>query len=147
MNYANLLIKRYNVLGMKKELFVVAAAIIKDNKVFSAQRGNKGKTAFKWEFPGGKIEQGETPEEALARELKEELSIDVKVHELITNIIDEYDDVILHIATYRCELVSGEPVLSEHIAKVWSDKFELDNLEFSAADKPTLDKIKKEYLC
>lgn len=131
---------------MKKELFVVAGAIIKDNKVFSAQRGNKGKTAFKWEFPGGKIDPGETPEQALARELREELSINVEVHELITAIVDEYEDVILHIDTYRCSLISGTPTLSEHINMAWSDKNELDKLEFSPADKPTLDKIKKEYL-
>lgn len=131
---------------MKRELFVVAAAIVKDNKVFSAQRGNKGKTAFKWEFPGGKIEPGETPEQALARELREELSINVEVHELITAIVDEYEDVILHIDTYRCSLISGTPTLSEHINMAWSNKNELDKLEFSPADKPTLDKIKKEYL-
>ena len=131
---------------MKKELFVVAAAIIKDNKVFSAQRGNKGKTAFKWEFPGGKIEPGESPEQALARELREELSINVEVHELITAIVDEYEDVILHIDTYRCSLISGTPTLSEHINMAWSDKNELDKLGFSPADKPTLEKIKKEYL-
>lgn len=132
---------------MKKELFVVAGAIIKDNKVFSAQRGNKGKTAFKWEFPGGKIDVDETPEQALQRELIEELSIKVEVHELITSIVDEYEDVILHIDTYRCTLLSGTPTLSEHIALAWSDKDELDKLEFSPADKPTLEKIKKDYLC
>ena len=130
----------------KRELFVVAGAIIKDGKVFSAQRGNSGKTAFKWEFPGGKINSGETPEEALARELKEELSIDVKVHELIYKVVDEYDDVILHIDTYRCSLISGTPTLSEHINMTWSDKKELDNLEFSPADNPVLAKIKKLYL-
>lgn len=131
---------------MKKHVYVVAGAIIKNNKVFSAQRGNKGKTAYKWEFPGGKIDPGETPEEALHRELIEELSINVKVHELITSIVDKYDDVVLHIDTYRCELISGEPTLSEHIAMSWSNKNELDKLTFSPADKPTLDKIKKEYL-
>ena len=130
----------------KRELFVVAGAIIKDGKVFSAQRGNSGKTAFKWEFPGGKINPGETPEEALARELQEELSIKVAVHEMIYSVIDEYDDLILHIDTYRCTLLSGTPTLSEHIAKQWSDKNELDNLTFSPADDPVLDKIKKLYL-
>ena len=130
----------------KRELFVVAGAIIKDGKVFSAQRGNSGKTAFKWEFPGGKINSGETPEEALARELKEELSIDVKVHELIYKVVDENDDVNLHIDTYRCSLISGTPTLSEHINMTWSDKKELDNLEFSPADNPVLAKIKKLYL-
>lgn len=131
---------------MKREVFVVAGAIVKDGKVFAAQRGNKGKTAFKFEFPGGKIEPGETPELALARELREELSINVEVHELITAIVDEYEDVILHIDTYRCTLLSGTPTLSEHIAMAWSNKEELDNLEFSPADKPTLEKIKNLYL-
>ncbi|MCQ2801606.1 MAG: (deoxy)nucleoside triphosphate pyrophosphohydrolase [Bacilli bacterium] len=131
---------------MKREVFVVAGAIVKDGKVFAAQRGNKGKTAFKFEFPGGKIEPGETPEQALARELREELSINVEVHELITAIVDEYEDVILHIDTYRCTLISGTPTLSEHIAMAWSNKEELDKLEFSSADKPTLEKIKNLYL-
>ena len=131
---------------MKREVFVVAGAIVKDGRVFAAQRGNKGKTAFKFEFPGGKIEPGEAPEQALARELREELSINVEVHELITAIVDEYEDIILHIDTYRCTLISGIPTLSEHIAMAWSNKEELDKLEFSPADKPTLEKIKNLYL-
>lgn len=131
---------------MKREVRVVAGAIIKDNKVFSAQRGNKGETKFKWEFPGGKIEPGETPEEALHRELIEELSINVKVHELITSIRDEYETQILYIDTYRCELISGTPTLSEHIDMAWSTKEELDNLTFSPADDPTLKIIKEKYL-
>ena len=130
----------------KRELFVVAGAIIKDGKVFAAQRGASGKTAFKWEFPGGKINPGETPEQALARELVEELSINVKVHELIYSVVDEYEDVILHIDTYKCSLISGEPTLSEHISMAWSDKNELDKLNFSPADAPVLEKIKKLYL-
>lgn len=131
---------------MKREVFVVAGAIIKDGKVFAAQRGDHGETRFKWEFPGGKIEPNETPQEALAREFREELKIEVKVHELITSIVDEYPTQILHIDTYRCELVSGEPTLTEHLAKAWSTKDELDKLDFSKADAPTLAKIKKDYL-
>ena len=131
---------------MKREVFVVAGAIVKDKKVFAAQRGNHGETAFKWEFPGGKIEPHETPQEALAREFKEELKIKVKVHELITSIVDEYPTQILHIDTYRCELLEGEPVLTEHLAMAWSNKEELDKLDFSKADVPTLKKIKEEYL-
>ena len=130
----------------KRELFVVAGAIIKDKKVFAAQRGNSGKTAFKWEFPGGKINPGETPEQALARELFEELSIKVSVHELVYQVVDEYEDVILHIDTYRCTLLSGTPTLSEHINMAWSNKEELDRLEFSPADDPVLAKIKSLYL-
>ena len=131
---------------MKREVYVVAGAIIKDNKVFAAQRGNKGETKFKWEFPGGKIEVGETPEQALERELWEELKIKVKAYELITSIVDEYETQILHIDTYRCELVEGEPTLTEHINKAWSTKEELDNLKFSDADAPTLKIIKEKYL-
>lgn len=131
---------------MKREVFVVAGAIVKDKKVFAAQRGDHGETRFKWEFPGGKIEPHETPEEALAREFREELKIEVKVHELITSIVDEYPTQILHIDTYRCELLSGEPTLTEHLAMAWSNKEELDKLDFSKADAPTLAKIKKEYL-
>ncbi len=130
----------------KREVFVVAGAIIKDGYVFAAQRGNKGETKFKWEFPGGKIEPGETPQQALARELQEELKIKVKVHERITNIVDEYPTQILHIDTYRCELLEGTPTLTEHIDMAWSNKEELDKLEFSKADDPTLEKIKKIYL-
>ena len=130
----------------KRELFVVDGAIIKDKKVFAAQRGNSGKTAFKWEFPGGKINPGETPEQALARELFEELSIKVSVHELVYQVVDEYEDVILHIDTYRCTLLSGTPTLSEHINMAWSNKEDLDRLEFSPADDPVLAKIKSLYL-
>ena len=131
---------------MKRQVYVVAGAIIKDNKAFAAQRGNKGETRFKWEFPGGKIEEGETPEQALARELKEELKIDVEVHELITSIVDEYETQVLHIATYRCSLINGEPTLTEHINKAWASKEELDKLDFSKADAPTLKIIKDRYL-
>ncbi len=131
---------------MKREVFVVAGAIVKDKKVFAAQRGDHGETRFKWEFPGGKIEPHETPEDALAREFREELKIEVKVHELITSIVDEYPTQILHIDTYRCELISGEPTLTEHLAMAWSNKDELDKLDFSKADAPTLAKIKKDYL-
>ncbi len=131
---------------MKREVFVVAGAIVKDNKVFAAQRGDHGETRFKWEFPGGKIEPHETPEQALERELKEELRIKVKAHELITQIVDEYPTQILHIDTYRCELLEGEPELTEHIDMKWSTKEELDNLDFSKADAPTLKIIKEKYL-
>lgn len=131
---------------MKRQVFVVAGAIIKDGKVFAAQRGDHGETRFKWEFPGGKIEVGETPQQALARELREELHIEVDVHELITSIVDEYDTQVLHIDTYRCSLLKGEPVLTEHLAMAWSNKEELDMLSFSHADRPTLEKIKKDYL-
>lgn len=131
---------------MKRQVYVVAGAIIKDKKVFAAQRGTHGLTAFKWEFPGGKIEPHETPQEALQRELREELKIDVKVDELLTEIVDSYEEVDLHIATYKCELLGGVPTKTEHLALTWVNKDELDKLEFSKADAPTLKIIKEKYL-
>lgn len=130
----------------KRQVYVVAGAIIKDKKVFAAQRGNNGETKYKWEFPGGKLEKGETNQDALKRELFEELSINVKVHELISQIVDEYETEVLHIDTYRCELIGGTPTLSEHLALGWFDKNSLDTVTFSKADDPTLKKIKELYL-
>ena len=124
---------------------VVAAVIRKGDKIFATARGY-GEFKGQWEFPGGKIEKNETPQQALKREFKEELNVDIEVHELITSIVDEYETQILHIDTYVCSLLSGEPTLNEHINKAWSSKESIDSLVFSPADKPTLDIIKNKYL-
>lgn len=128
---------------MKKIINVVAGAIIRNNTVFVAQRGNKGKTAFKYEFPGGKVEINETNEQALIREIKEELSVTVDVKELIADINDEYDDVILNIKTYRCILIKEEPKISEHINSIWATVNELNHLDFAPADKETVIIVKE----
>lgn len=82
---------------MKKHDEVVAAVIGRDNKVLCCQRGNKGECAYKWEFPGGKIETGETREEALKREIKEELNFTIKIKEFITMLLNnpEYKKLVL----------------------------------------------------
>ncbi len=131
---------------MQKDIFVVAGAIIKDNKVYCARRGNSGLTAFKFEFPGGKNNPGESDKDALIRELKEELDITVAVHELLTSIVDIHGDVSLHIATYRCSLLEGIPKIKEHIEDKWASKEELMNLDFSKADFETLKLIHDKYL-
>ena len=126
---------------------VVAALIERDNKFLIAKRSTGDSNVFgKWEFPGGKVEIGETNEQALEREFKEELKIDVKAHELINVTVDEYDDVIINLSTYRLELISGEPVLTEHINSRWSNIDNIDELEFAKADAPTIDIIKERYL-
>ena len=124
----------------------IACIDYRNGKVFIAKRQMKGDMGGRWEFPGGKIEKNETPEQALKREFKEELNVDIEVHELITSIVDEYETQILHIDTYVCSLLSGEPTLNEHINKAWSSKESIDSLVFSPADKPTLDIIKNKYL-
>ena len=131
---------------MRKDIYVVAGAIIREKKVYCARRGNSGLTAFKFEFPGGKNEKGESDQVALKRELYEELNIVVEVHELITNIIDQHGETYLHIATYRCSLIKGEPQIKEHIEDKWASKDELLALDFSKADAPTLELIIERYL-
>lgn len=127
----------------KKHIEVVAAVIERDNKVLCCQRGNKGECAYKWEFPGGKIELGETKEEALIREIKEELNCTIKIKEFITTVNHEYNTFSLTMHVYLCELVVKEPVLLEHKSLIWCDKDKLKKLDFAEADYKFLDKIQK----
>ena len=93
---------------MKKTLQVVGAIIIKDGRILAVKRGeNKNKAvAFKYEFAGGKIEQGETPQQALKRELLEEMYYDVEVGEEFMSVTYEYDDVFVNLRTYLCKPIS-----------------------------------------
>ena len=101
---------------------VVAAIIRKDSKIFCCQKGNKGECAYKWEFPGGKIEPGETHEQALIREIKEELNCIIKVNNFITTINYEYNTFSVTLHFYLCELVEGMPILIEHKNSMWCHK-------------------------
>lgn len=94
---------------------VVCAVIIKDKKVFCTKRGDRGECAYKWEFPGGKIESGETKEEALLREIKEELNCEIKINKYLTTINHEYNTFNLTMHVYICELINNDPILIEHI--------------------------------
>lgn len=128
---------------MKKHIEVVCAVIKKDNKIFCTQRGSKGECAYKWEFPGGKIELGETNEAALIREIKEELDCSIKIKNYITTVNHEYNTFTVTLHVYLCELVEGEPELREHVNSMWCDKDKLKELEFAEADYKFLDKIEK----
>ena len=125
-----------------KHIEVVAAVIEKDNKVFCCQKGNKGECAYKWEFPGGKIEPGETYEEALIREIKEEIDCLIKVNNYLTTINHQYNTFHLTMHVYLCELIDKEPILSEHIDSKWCSKDKLKDLDFAEADYLFLDMIK-----
>ena len=120
----------------------VVAAIIKDGeKIFATQRGY-GEFKDGWEFPGGKIETGESPEEALIREIKEELNVKIDVHELFDTVEYDYPDFHLTMHCYISSLKTGEIVLNEHEDARWLAKGELDSVEWLPADDGLSEKLK-----
>ena len=127
-----------------KTIRVVAAIIIEQGKVFSTQRGY-GEFQGGWEFPGGKIEPNETPEDALVREIKEELDTEVEVLELIDTVEYDYPTFHLSMDCFICNIKSGDLVLKEHEAAKWLSKDELDSVDWLPADLGLIPKI-AEYL-
>ena len=125
-----------------KTINVVAAIIIKDNKVFATQRGY-GDFKDGWEFPGGKVEEGETPQEALTREIREELAADIRVGELFYTVEYDYPEFHLSMKCYICELVSEEMELKEHEAARWLGRGELDTVDWLPADKGLIESLKQ----
>lgn len=119
---------------------VVAAVIIKDGQLFATQRGY-GNYKDWWEFPGGKIEPGETPQEALRREIREELDTIVSVGELLYTVEYDYPEFHLSMQCYLCTIVSGELTLLEHEASRWLSKDELLNVRWLPADVAIVEKI------
>lgn len=128
-----------------KRIEVVAAIIRKDNKVFITQRGH-GEFKGKWEFPGGKIEEGESPEDAVIREIKEELKSIVCVEGYFAEINDVHEDRCFNVKFYICKLLFGDLELTEHIASKWIEPTNIKEEDFMEADREILDKLKKEGL-
>lgn len=123
-----------------KIIRVVAAVILSEGKIFATQRGY-GDFKGGWEFPGGKIEEGETPEDALKREILEELETEISVGELIDTIEYDYPNFHLSMDCFWCEIVRGGLVLKEHEAAKWLDKEALNSVEWLPADVSLIDKI------
>lgn len=123
-----------------KEINVVCGAICQNDLFFIAKRG-KGVDEYFWEFPGGKIEPHESKEEAIIRELKEELNVDVHVKQLICDFDDIRETHILHLTAFLCEIISGTPCLSVHTEMKWVKANELYDYHFQKADRILLDKI------
>ena len=125
-----------------KTIRVVAAIIIHEDKVFATQRGY-GEFKGGWEFPGGKIEEGETPQEALVREIKEELNVEIEVGELLDVVEYDYPNFHLSLDCFICKIKSGELVLNEHEAAKWLTKETLDSVEWLPADLRLIEKLRK----
>ena len=124
----------------------VVAALIRDgDKFLIGQRPAHKKRGLLWEFVGGKTEPGETKEEALARECKEELDIEVKVNDVFIEVIHEYPDINMCLTLFNAEIVGGEIKLLEHIAIKWITKDEIDDYDFCPADVDILAKIKEVF--
>lgn len=116
-----------------KKIRVVAAIIIEGDKVFATQRGY-GEFKGGWEFPGGKIESSETPQEALVREIREELETEIEVGELLHTVEYNYPEFHLSMDCFICKIKSGDLVLKEHEAAKWLTKDALDSVEWLPAD-------------
>jgi 8-oxo-dGTP diphosphatase len=125
-----------------KTIEVVAAVIMEEGKVFATQRGYG---AYKdwWEFPGGKIEVGETREAALTREIKEELNTEIAVEDLIDTVEWDYPEFHLVMHCFRCSIRAGKLTLNEHEAARWLTAENLGNVNWLPADLEIIGQVKK----
>ena len=128
----------------RKHVTVAAAIIVDDGKIFATQRGY-GKFKDGWEFPGGKIEQGETPQQAAKREVMEELDTEIEVGELFDTVEYDYPDFHLTMYCFFCTVISGDLVLKEHQAARWLTGETLDSVEWLPADIDLIEKLKTDF--
>lgn len=127
-------------------LNVTCAIILKDNKILVAQRSETMKLPLKWEFPGGKVEENETEETCLLREIKEELNLDIQILKRLETKRFDYDTFSINLIPFISQYLTGELVLSEHKAVKWLSKEELFPLDWAPADIPVLEEFLKYKL-
>lgn len=130
---------------MKKRINVVGAVLTKGNTILAAQRSSSMSLPGMWEFPGGKIELDESPEQALIRELEEELLCTAEIGSHIETTEHEYDFGVVILTTYYAALLGAEPKLTEHSEIRWVPADELDQLEWAPADIPAVKQVMKDF--
>ncbi|MBR6800470.1 MAG: (deoxy)nucleoside triphosphate pyrophosphohydrolase [Eubacteriaceae bacterium] len=125
---------------------VVAALVWEDGKFMICQRPANKKRGLLWEFAGGKVEKGEKREDALNRELTEELAMTVIVDDVFMEVVHEYPDIIVNLILYNCRLDGTYPTALEHNDIKWIHPRDIDKYDFCPADEDILKKIKEVYL-
>lgn len=122
-----------------KTVDVVGAVILNEKKeILCAQRSSSMSLPGMWEFPGGKIEPGESPESCLVREIREELGCQIEVHERIADATHQYPNLAVRLITHRAKIIEGAPAPKEHAQLVWLPLSDLPSLEWAPADIPTV---------
>ncbi|WP_269938069.1 (deoxy)nucleoside triphosphate pyrophosphohydrolase [Arthrobacter sp. HY1533] len=129
----------------KKRINVVGAVLVDGETILAAKRGKSMSLPGMWEFPGGKIEVGESPQDALRRELKEELLCTAEIGDHLETTEYEYDFGIVILTTYFCHLIEGVPQLTEHEDIRWVPVPDLPTLEWAPADIPAVDRLVREH--
>ena len=130
---------------MVKRINVVGAVLTEGTKVLAAQRGEGMSLAGMWEFPGGKIEQGETPQQALRRELQEELLCTAEIGDKVTTTEHKYDFGIVILTTFFGTIVDQEPSLTEHAEVRWVEAADLGELPWAPADVPAVELVTAHF--
>ena len=130
---------------MARQINVVGAVIASDGLILCAQRGPNGSLPGCWEFPGGKIEQGESARDALEREIAEELECVVEVGREVTTTAHRYDFGVVTLTTFYCRLIDGTPQLTEHASIKWLTPANRDTVEWAPADIPSVALIQAEF--
>ena len=124
---------------------VVAALIRDENKFMICQRPAHKTRGLLWEFVGGKVEKGESKQQALIRECREELDVTVSVGDVFIEVIHEYPDMTVDLTLFSCEIAEGEPKMLEHNDIRWITPEEIDGYDFCPADAEILERIKREW--